>query len=197
MSTTSDVTGDFMFAWPFDDTTLFRATKEGYLAATQSWKRGSPDHPWLMFYLGVLVPPMNLAGDYTVPSLPIARAAALPAELRTRMYAATITAVPPSSISEENTRYIIALSGARFDSYYNWFSVAVAGDYLAFWLGDEHIIEQLAGNTHLEIGGAASASVGTSPISTISASFDGVFDYQAVPYARCESKNHQLILTRR
>ena len=102
---------------------------------------------------------MNLAGDYTVTFIAdSACAAALPAELRTRTYAATITAVPPSSIYQENTRYKIALSGALFDSYYNWFSVGVAGDYLAFWLGDEHIIEQLAGNTHLEIAGAASAS---------------------------------------
>jgi hypothetical protein len=31
MSATSGVTGEFMFAWPFDDTTLFRATKEGYI----------------------------------------------------------------------------------------------------------------------------------------------------------------------
>jgi len=198
MSATSGVTGEFMFPWPFDDTTLFRATKKGYIAATQSWKRGSPDHPWLLFYLGVLVPPVNLAGDYTVSFIAdTACAVALPVELRTRTYAATMTAVPPSSIYQENTRYKIALSGAQFDSYYNWFSVAVAGDYVAFWLGDEHIVEQLAANTYLEIGGAASASVGTSPISTISTSFDGVFDYHAVAHARCESKKHQLNFTRR
>ena len=102
MSATSGVTGEFMFPWPFDDTTLFRATKKGYIAATQSWKRGSPDHPWLLFYLGVLVPPVNLAGDYTVSFIAdTACAVALPVELRTRTYAATMTAVPPSSIYQE------------------------------------------------------------------------------------------------
>jgi hypothetical protein len=107
---------------------------------------------------------------------------------------------------------MIAVAGASFDSYYNWFSVGVAGDYLAFWLGDEHLVELLDTDRYFELAGAATASVGTSGMSTISASFDGVFGYcarksmgsvnrcdsgQTVMLARCESKNHQLILTRR
>jgi hypothetical protein len=189
-SATSDASGGFALTGTFDDTTLFRATKEGHVAATQHWRRFSAsDQPWLGFSLDVLAPPVNIAGVYTLTFIAdSACAAALPAELRTRTYTATI------SPGANNTAYRIDVSGAVFDSFYNWFSVGVAGDYLGFWLGDEHLVEVLAANTYLELSGAAAATVGTSGVSTISASFDGVFRYQAVT---CESKNHQLILTRR
>ena len=193
-SATSDATGGFVLTGRLDDTTLFRATKEGHFAATQHWRRNSFGPPWLGFALDVLAPPVNIAGVYTLTFIAdSACAAALPAELRTRTYAATIT--PGMS----NTGYIIGVSGAVFGPQHNWFSVGVAGDYLGFWLGDEHLVEVLAANTYFELSGAAAASVGTSGVSTISASFDGVFDYRAqgFTHARCESKNHQLILTRR
>ena len=207
-STTSDATGAFALTGTFDDTTLFRATKEGHIAATQHWRHPSPSsQPWLGFSLDVLAPPVNIAGDYTLTFIAdSACAAALPEELRTRNYAATIT---PGAI---NTGYKIDVSGALFHSPYNWFSVGVAGDYLGFWLADEHLVEVLAENTYLELSGEAAASVGTSGVSTISASFDGVFKYcvvksavgsirdcspNPVAYAQCASPNHQLILTRR
>lgn len=194
-SATSDAMGAFSLTGTFDDTTLFRATKEGHVAATQHWRRTSPSaQPWLGFSLDVLAPPVNIAGDFTLTFIADgACAAALPAELRTRTYAATMTH------GASNNGYKIDVSGALFDSVYNWFSVGVAGDYLGFWLRDEHLVEVLAANTYLELSGVAAASVGTSGVATISASFDGVFDYrgQEVTHARCESKNHQLILTRR
>jgi hypothetical protein len=190
-SVTSDATGGFLLTGTLDDTTLFRATKEGHVSATQHWRRvGQSNQPWLGFSLDVLAPPVNIAGVYTLTFIAdSACAAALPAELRTRTYSATITPFGTS-----NTQYRIDVSGAQFDAIYNWFSVGVAGDYLGFWLGDEHLVELLAANTSLELTGSAAASVGTSGVSTISASFDGVFRYQA---ARCESRNHRMILVRR
>jgi hypothetical protein len=159
-----------------------------------------------------LVAPADIAGDYTLTFVADRScAAALPTELQTRTYAATIATIPNPTVPA-NTRFTIAVSGASFDSFYNWFSVGVAGDYLAFWLGDEHLVELRATDGYFEITGAATASVGSSGLSTISATFDGVFGYcsrksmgsvnrcdsgQAVTLVRCESKNHQLILTRR
>jgi hypothetical protein len=210
-SAIADATGQFSLAGTFNDTTLFRATKAGRVTATRPWERHSSG-PYLLFSLAVLAPPASIAGDYNLTFVADpACAAALPVELRTRTYAATISPGQSANVPV-NTGFWIAVSGASFDSYYNWFSVGVAGDYLAFWLRDEHLVELLAADRYLELSGVATASVGTSGVSTISASFDGVFGHcerksidsvnrcnsgQAVLLSQCESKNHQLILTRR
>jgi len=194
MSVTSTGNGEFYFAGSFDDATVFRASREGYTAATQSWRRVSPGQPYLLFYLGVLAPPVSIAGNYTLTFIAAdACAAALPADLRSRTYAATITARSPPNVPAD-TRLTIEASGAEFDAYFNWFSVGVAGDYLAFWLGDEHLIEKLGADRYLELMGSAEA-VTTSGASTISASFSGTFRYSGAP--ACISGHHQLVLTRR
>ena len=194
MSAISNAKGEFTFAERFDDLTLFRATHEGHIAATVSWRNGLPNRPWMLLALGVLAPPVTIAGNYTLTFIADgACAAALPADLRTRTYAATITDMSPPNYPA-GTRFTIVASGAEFDAVFNWFSVGVAGDYLAFWLGDEHLIEKLAANRYLELMGSAEA-VTTSGASTISASFDGTFRFSGA--AVCASRNHQLVLTRR
>ena len=91
LSAIADSTGEFTFAEPFDDMTVFRATHEGHIAATVSWRSGLPNQPWLLLRLGVPTPPVSIAGDYTLTFIADrACAAALPADLRTRSYAATI-----------------------------------------------------------------------------------------------------------
>jgi hypothetical protein len=188
-SATTNATGEFLLTGTFDDTTLFRVTKEGHVPATQPQRRSASFAPYLLFYLSVLTPPVNIAGDYTLTFIADgACAAALPADLRTRTYAATITDASYPNYPA-NTRFKIEPSGADFEAPYTWFSVGIAGGYLAFWLGDEHLREKLAAGTYLDLIGAAVA-VTTSGASTISASFDGT-------YAACASRNHQLILTRR
>ena len=214
MSVTSGVEGEFYFAGSFDDTTVFRATKEGHIPATQSWRRVS-GQPWLLFYLEVLAAPVSLAGEYSLTfTADSACATTLPPELRTRTYAGTIIAAT-HPIYPANTRFTITASGAEFEAPFNWFSVGVAGDYLAFWLADERLIEELDGDTYLELIGSAVA-VTTSGAPTISASFDGSFNYcekksATDPFhgctyssaaivtikASCASRNHQLVLTRR
>ena len=214
-SATSDGAGAFSLTGTFDDATQFRATKEGYVAATQPWRRSSPSvQPSLMFHLAGLASPVNIAGDYSLTFIADTEcAAALPAELQTRTYPVTIAELP-HSIYPANTRFVVTPSGAPFLAAYNHFGIAVDGDYLAFWLGDPQLVEQVAPNTYLQLGGEAEIHVGTSAVSTISAAFDGVFDYctlrpsavysaydcgpsQAVAHAQCYSENHQLILTRR
>jgi hypothetical protein len=193
LSVRSGPNGEFTFAEPFNDMTVFRATHEGHIAATVSWRSGLPNQPWLLLMLGVVAPPASIAGNYTLTFIADSIcAAALPADLRTRTYAATITDMsPPNYLA--GTRFTIVASGAEFEAPFNWFSVGVAGDYLAFWLGDEHLKEKLAANTYFELSGSAVA-ITTSGASTISASFDGTFRYSATA---CASRNHQLILTRR
>ena len=188
MSTTADANGSFSLSGTFDDATRFRATKDGHLAATQV----SRTFPWLSgryltFSLEVLAPPVNMAGDYTLTFIADSACVGLPDDVRTRTYAATIT--PWSS-----TSFNVALSGASFLPSRDSFPIGVAGDYLTFWFADPAIVEQIAANTQVELYGSAGASVGTSGVSTIAVSWDGEFEYAQT---ECESKNHQLILTRR
>ena len=227
-SATADTTGQFTLSGTFDSATRFRATKDGYVAATQTWNcsvgagcSATGARPWLGFYLASSVaPPVNIAGDYTVTFIADSACVDLPSEVRTRTYAATIT--PTSSPSSSFT---LTASGAAFLANLNNFPIGVIENYVDLWLHGGHdpaVVEQLAPNTYLAFSGNATASVGMSPVSTISMPFHGWIDYcvlqtpmgaiyncgtsnttgEPIPglatrYAHCESRNHQLILTRR
>ncbi len=213
-ATTSDAAGAFSLTGTFDGTTRFRATKEGYVAATQSF--GSiVTRKAISFALDVLAGSVNISGNYTL-TFTADRACAdrLPPEVRTRTYAATIA---PGSFPSRpaNTYFTAALSGAELDTYYNFVSILVSGDYVDFDLSDNFILEEVTPDTYLRIGGVGDASVGTSGVATISASFRGVFDYcvtnaepnrdniyscvptETIAHAQCSSNNHRLTLTRR
>ncbi len=213
-STTSDPVGAFSLTGTFGGATRFRATKEGYVAGTQALGLTGTGRS-IVFALDVLAGSVNIAGDYTLTfTADGACAGQLPTEVRTRTYAATIT--PASSLTRPaNTQFTAVLSGAELDTYYRMISIFVAGDYVDFDLSDNFLLEEVAPDTYLTIGGVGAASVGTSGVSTISASFQGLFDYcvtkaepnagnlyscvpaEAIAHAQCASKNHRLILTRR
>jgi hypothetical protein len=103
----------------------------------------------------VLAPPVNMAGDYTVTFMADSACTALPNEMRTRTYAATIGLVPNSVPA--NAYVSVPLSGASFYKYFNDLSMGVAGDYVGFWL--EVLVEQIAPDTFLSFGGLAYASI--------------------------------------
>jgi len=213
-STVSDAAGAFSLTGTFDGTTRFRASHEGHVSATQAFStivRGFP----VRFRLAVLAAPVNVAGDYTLTfTADSACADQLPAEVRTRTYAATIT--PLSSATQPaNTLFMATLSGADLDTYYRMIAISVAGDYVDFDLSDNVILEEVAPETYLMIGGIGAADGATSGASTISATFHGLMDYcvtteerdagsvytcvqsRAIAHAQCSSKNHRLTLTRR
>ena len=207
LSTTTDAAGRFELAGTFDHTTRFRAAKEGHVAATQAWECsgvscGAGDAtPWLGFYLAVLAPNVDIAGDYTLTVIADSACPDLPNEVRTRTYAATIT---PQSRPDlpANAGFDVTLSGATFLDRLDRFGIGVAGDVLGFWLHGGHdpsFVEQVEAGTYLAFSGSAAASVPASGVSTISASFEGWIEYYgaAVVRAHCESKDHRLILTRR
>ena len=226
-SATADTTGQFSLSGTFNSATRFRATKDGYVAATQTWNcsvgagcSATGARPWLGFYLASLVSPLNIAGDYTVTIVADSACADFPDDVRTRTYAAMIT--PSSSPSSSFT---LTASGESFVGNLNNFPIGVVGNYLNLWLHGGHdpaLVEQLAPNTYLAFSGIATASVETSPVSSISMPFDGWIDYcvlktpmgsiyncgtsnttgepipgLATTSVHCESKNHQLLLTRR
>lgn len=220
----SDATGQFGLTGLFAATNTFRATKEGYVTATQGFSTSAPGgRPWIIFYLKPLTPPVNIAGDYTLTFVADSACSDIPDSLRTRTYDATITAA--NATSPADTSFQLTIKGATLLEKFTGFTIGVAGDSLGFWLHGGHdptVVEQLAPTTYLAYSGWAEATVGTSPVSTISTPFAGWIDYcvmgspmsepyncgtsnftgepipgAAVEYAHCDSTNHRLILTRR
>lgn len=217
LSTTTDARGAFRLAGTFDDTTRFRATKEGHVAAT--WPlplRCAACNPnwWIHFYLESLAPHANIAGDYTLTFIADSACAGLPDEARSRTYGATVTLASGSG-EPANSRFNVTVTGGTFLEHYNSFTIGVAGDYLMTDIGDwghgaPGLVEQVAPNTYLTLGGAIATSV--TDASTISGAFHGAVDRcelttewasrsscagEAVARAHCLSQNHQLILRRR
>jgi hypothetical protein len=226
-STISNRAGEFSLTGTFDDTTRFRATREGHVTADLTLRPAcavcNPAR-WIYFYLDLLVPPVTLAGDYTLTVLANSACANLPSGMRTRTYAATVA--PGGGWSGDrpqdrpaNTVFSVTVSGASFRDdllpYRDAFAIRVAGDYVALWLGDHGrpgLVEQPAPYTYLALSGEGAASVGAA-VSGFSVPFGGFLDYCAmgsemrsssyecvpgpgVVHTRCDSA-HLLVFTRR
>jgi hypothetical protein len=223
VSMVSDADGRLVLAAATNSANIFRATREGYVPATQAFQRSSPNgSPWLIISMELLTPSVNIAGEYLLTFVADAGCTDLPGEVRTRTFGATITPRPASPV---NTAFDVTANGASFLPTFSGFSIGVAGDSLAFWLHGGHdppLVEQLAMNTYLAYSGFARASVNGSDGPSISAAFEGWIDYCVMPYAmgavyncgtsprtgepipgvsivraHCESSNHRLVLTRR
>jgi hypothetical protein len=214
---TTDAAGSFQLEGTFDDATRFRATKDGYVAATGTLTprcATCSGNRFMFFYLAVDAPPVTLAGDYTLTFTADQACATLPAGVRTRTYRATVAPWPLGN-APVNTVLKASISGASFVDGYDAFPIGVSGQEVAFELRGEgpYLVERIGTDTYLGYDGWAALSVGTSPVSTISTSFAGVISYcvrrsdlgsyydcnaaQAITHDRCESKNHRLTLTRR
>jgi hypothetical protein len=217
LSTTTNAKGEYRLMGVFDETTQFRATKEHHVAAT--WPlpaicdRCNPPW-WIHFFLEALAPPANIAGDYTLTFAADNACAGLPDEVRTRTYAATVTLTSRRG-EPANSRFDVTVRGGTFVEGYNSFTIGVVGDYVKSDIGDwghgaPGLVEQIAPNTYLTVGGAIATSV-VDP-STIAGSFVGAFerceltsewgsryscDGGAVSHGRCFSQYHGFTLRRR
>ena len=221
LSAITDAMGRFSLPGTFDDTTRFRAFKDGYVAATRTRNFCAPctTSQWrINLVLDVIARPVNIAGEYTLTFIADDACAALPADVRTRTYTATL--VPASD--RPTTSFDVKVSGAPFVGRYTSFTIRVAGDYIAGFVGYRHddssvyhdepgVVEQVAPNTYLAFGGWFNATV--ADMSTIAAPLDAFIDYcvtpsdmgsvyscrpgQFVAHAECTSTRHRLILTRR
>ena len=219
LSTTTDGAGGFRLSGAFDATSRFRATKEGYVAAT--WPLPTPCLPcnpdwWIHFNLETEGPKADLSGNYRLTFVADPGCRDLPPELQTRTYDASIEPrVLPDGPA--NTRFLVTLSGAMFHGRYDGFDIGVAGDYASGFIGDLHgtpgVLEQISPTTYLGFEGVPAASINTSDVSRVVASFDGAIDYcerksgmgpefscaaaEALAHVRCVSPKHQMILERR
>jgi len=216
LSATAGATGTFGLAGNFDDSTRFRASKEGHVDSTGTLSPRCATcngARFIYLVLGVSAPPVEIAGEYSLTFVADSKCTDIPSELRTRSYNATIRPAANDHYPP-NTNFQITISGAQFLKGYESFPIGVSGNLVAFELRGEgpYLVEEVAPNTYLGFDGRAEASVGTSRVSTISVPFQGWVDYCAktspmgqyydchaglTARAECESNSHQLILTRR
>jgi hypothetical protein len=216
ISATTDGSGWVSLSATYDQSTKFRASKDGYVSAESLVVQPGVPAGYLVMIMGVPTPPVDLAGEYTLTFVADSACTGIPEELRTRTYAATI-APSYGGRNPDGTFFWAAISGASFLANQRAIPIGVAGDVVSFWLGEEgygaFLVEQVAPDSYLEFDGGAEATVGTSAVSTISTAFHGSADYcvqhsemgqyydcdsrRAVTNVHCESHNHRLILTRR
>ena len=212
LTTVSDAQGQWGFTGGFDDSTLFRATKEGYEPATKPLGPFcAPCNPnrWVNFELKANAAPVNVAGSYAM-TITVDRACAnFPEQARTRTYGVTLPSATEASAgsSSANAYFVISPTGANFVAGWNQFEGGVSGNYVAFWF--ETLVEEVAPGQYLMIGMSAGGSVSPEHPTTITAQGNGsitytycgsgVFDdclkHQPATYAQCDSKHHTLVLT--
>jgi hypothetical protein len=160
-------------------------------------------------YDPILVPP----DEYTVTLTADSACVALPAQLRTRTYRATVAPVSAGTL----TPLKATLSGASFWGGDDSFWIHTTGNRVVFEFDTVDvfypaIVEELGPNRYFAVQGTATVSL-DEPLSTILASFSGYMEYcelksplgifydcrpeKAVASAFCGSKAHQLTVSRR
>jgi hypothetical protein len=214
-STQSNALGAFAFTGTFDNPTTLRVSKDGYAAATETAKPNSSNGAiWAFVVLDELARPVDITGNYALTILADTTCADIPGDARTRTYAASIR-LTPDSHSQAGTSLTLTIDGSFLPDHTS-FPIGVAGDDVAFSIyngEDFGLVEKIAPATFLAIEGFATVSVGSSPVSSITATLNGIIDYCAlqsdtgwtyecnsgprIAYQHCESKQHQLILSRR
>jgi len=208
LTITSDGRGEWAFPpGAFDDSTQFRATKDGYEPAIMplgSFCAACNPNRWVNFVLKLQVPPASIAGSYTM-TITGDRCTNLPEQVQTRTYVVTL---PPMA---GNAYSSISPTGANFLPGWNQFELGVSGNYVGLWF--ETLVEEVAPGNYLLIGMSAGGLVDPEHPATITARADGRISYCTIDpasgvfdnclrgttaqVATCSSQQHTLILTRR
>lgn len=216
LTTRSDAMGQWGFAGVFDDTTQFRASKEGYEPAIKPLgpfcAECNPNR-WVNFELKSQAAPVNVAGSYAMTITVDPACSNFPERVRTRTYAVTLPSMLDESAGSPaaNAYFLISPTGANFVPGWNQFGGGVSGDYLAFWF--ETLVEEIAPGNYLMIAMSAGGLVGSEHPATIEIQGDGQITYCAVDaasgvfedclrgktvtHAECSSRRHSLMLTPR
>lgn len=215
LSMLSDASGHFTYTGTFASSVTFRVSKDGYVSATGTSRVSAPGgRPWAYFQLATVDAPADIAGDYTLTFTADASCTSLPADARTRTYAATIAATPDPLVPA-GTLLRLVIAGAPVVAGTDGFPVGVAGSFvtLEVWNGENPgVVERLAPRTYVGLFGYAGTTVASSD-APITAAFDGTIEYcvattdgspaygctSLAPDTReqCTSKNHRVTLTRR
>jgi hypothetical protein len=222
LSTISNAAGEFSLAVPgkVEENMRIRASKDGHVAATKPPQpHCEPCNPkrWVHFYLDVLEPPAQLAGDYTLTFIADPACANLPEAARTKTYQATVAAAriyPPGSPASSITSYEVSIKGCVFSDTFTYLALNDAGHFVNISIGDHSdpgVAERVDPNTYFTVGGWTTVAV-ASPVTTISAPFQGWIEQcelhaavgdryecgpaQAASAARCDAKAHEIVFRR-
>jgi hypothetical protein len=220
-STTTDSSGLFSFTGTFDDSTRIRASRDGYVSATEalvpSCATCNPNNRYTYFYLSLAAAPVSVAGEYTLTFVADSTCAGIPEEVRTRTYTASIS---PSTNprAPAGTMFDVAVGGAAFRGDAAVIPLGVAGNLVAFEMrghGEPTLVDELGPTTYLTFDGRAEALADGAVVSTLSTSFEGSIGFcdlkvkapagpsfvcaasLAIARVDCASSNHQLIMRRR
>jgi len=214
LTTVSDANGQWGFAGTFDDTTQFRATKDGYDSATLPLgpfcERCHPNR-WVNFVMKALARPVNVAGSYSMTIKADPACSTFPEAVRTRTYSVTLPALINASegSSAGNAYFSVSPTGANFVPGWNQFEGGVSGNYLGFWF--ETLVEEVSPGNYLMIGVSAGGVVDTEHSEKIEIRGDGRISYCIVDsasgvlddcfrgrptMATCDSRQQTLMLTR-
>jgi hypothetical protein len=176
MVLTSDADGHFSSTGVFNGVTM-RATKAGYAPDTEPVRLTSTG-AYVLFDLVSLMPPVQMASNYTLTITADSSCTSLPEEVRTRSYSTTLTPTPHGN-APANTLLSGFVTGAQFAPYGNTFWVGVSGDYLGISTNGDgpSLVEDLGANRYVAyaIDAAASGVVSGAPM--ISASLTGTIEY--------------------
>ncbi|HKW00122.1 MAG TPA: carboxypeptidase-like regulatory domain-containing protein [Vicinamibacterales bacterium] len=210
----SDSNGALSFAGTFAGVVTFRATKDGYLPATQALDVQSlcgPCDARIAFGMEAADTVLRIEpGDYTLTFVADDACTGIPGELRTRTYAATVTKSSgfPGGLD-------VRVAGMLYE--HGWFVIGISGNYLATE-DDSYptIFEPLPQSTYLGIDFAIQTTLSGATGSGISIQFPGTFEYCAlrsgsldirfcefvpaanlVAHDRCFADHHRLVLERR
>jgi len=216
-STQSSELGRFSFTGTFENPTTMRVAKNGYAAATGTATSNNSccGTIWAFVELDELAKPVDITGDYALTIVADSACADIPSDVRRRTYTVSIALTPDSRSQAGTSLTLTGLDGSFLPDRLS-FPIGVAGDDVAFGIyngEDFGLVEKLAPATFLAIQGSATISVGSAPVTSITATLNGIIDYCALQsdtgwtyqcnssprttYAHCESTHHQLILSRR
>jgi hypothetical protein len=216
LTTRSDATGQWGFTGVFDDSTQFRATKEGYEPATKPlgpFCAACNPNRWVNFELKVQAAPVNVAGSYAMTVTVDPACSTFPERVRSRTYAVTLPSTMDESggSSSANAYFSISPTGANFVPGWNQFQGGVSGNYVGFWF--ETLVEEVAPGNYLMLGISAGGFVDPEHPATITTRADGRISYCALDaasgafedclrgrtatVANCDSHQHTLVLGRR
>ena len=218
LSTIANAKGEFRLTGTFDETTHFRATKDGHVAATKAFPPACPPcNPdwWIHFYLEADSPHVDISGEYTLTFIANPSCTTLPDEARTRTYGATITPAAGST-DAAGSRFDVRVSSPTILASFSSFTIGAVADYVSFEIGDPGhsgagLVEQVAPNRYVTLDGAISTVV--TDASTITAALNGAVNVCELagvfgtPYGcggpggvgsgGCHSTNHQFVMRRR
>ena len=205
LSAIADSTGEFSLTGVFNETTRFRATKEGHVPNTRTLQPFcAPCNPnwWIGFTLEEVDPPVNVAGGYDMTFIADSACAALPNEFRTRTYTVTI---PSPRTDHRDGRGCAVRPGLERPRGWRRRRLHLTLSRMARRADRAEQVPRVRRR--------GCRLIGTPAGSTITLPFDGTIDYCVTDSAtgqfgdclrsvgttnmQCTSKHHQLILTRR